>query len=307
MIRAASLAGCAFCCTLLLSGAAFGFCRTTTCDPRKDVCETDRDLCFTTGFPLAWRSSCVTVVIHELGAPNSGLSFDDIAPVVSQAFDTWMQADCGSGQPSIEVQLMGSVACGISEYNQRKGNANIVLTREDEWPHIGASNAIAMTTTRFDTETGDLWDADVELNGLAGSLSVGDPVQGDDLLSVLTHEAGHFLGLSHSSDPTATMKPVYDSSTDGIDFRSLEQDDIDGICTIYPPGREPATTSCENRHGFSEDCAVDQPERDETDGGCTCAARPGRVSWSGHVVASLLLVGLLARAKRGDRVRPLVK
>jgi hypothetical protein len=252
---------------------------------------------------LAWRSNCVTVGIHELGGPKSGLSADDIATVVEQAFAAWMQADCGSGPLSIDVQMLGTLACGVSEYNQKKGNANIVLVREDEWPYIGASNAIGLTTTRFDTESGDLWDADVELNGVAGTLSVGDPVQGDDLLSVLTHEAGHFLGLSHSSDQTATMKAVYDHAQDGTSFRSLEQDDIEGVCSIYPSDRNPATTSCENRHGFSEDCAVDQPERRETSGGCTCTAAPARVSWSGNVVASLLLVWLLARAKRGDRVQ----
>jgi len=311
MIRKASLSGLAFCSTLLLSSAAFGFCRTTTCDPGKDACETDGDLCLTTGFPLAWRSSCVRVGVHELGAPNSGLSFDDIALVVQQAFGSWMQVDCGNGEPSIDVQTLGPVACGVSEYNQKKGNANIVLVREDGWPYVGASNAIGLTTTRFDTESGDLWDADVELNGVYGGLSVGDPVQGDDLLSVLTHEAGHFLGLSHSPDQTATMKAVYDAVQDGTNFRTLEPDDVDGICSIYPPTRTPATTSCDNRHGFSPDCAVDQVEQadDEADVKCsiTCTAASSRVSWLSNVLSPLLLVWLLARAKRGDRVRALAK
>lgn len=295
---------------LLVPAHALAFCRTTTCDPNKpaDNCQFDDDSCLITGKPLAWRSSCVTFGVHEVGSPNHGLNFDDIASVLEQAFGAWMQADCGGATPSIEVNLIGPVECGLSEYNQKAANANIVLFREDEWPHFGAENAIGLTTTRFDRETGDLWDADIELNGVAGTLSIGDPVRGDDLLSVLTHEAGHFLGLGHSPDPTATMKAVYSAASDGTTFRTLEPDDVAGICEVYPPERRPATTSCENRHGFSEQCGADQRPRSESEGcSLTCATPSRRVGWSGHVLSSLLLVWLLARRKRGGRVEPLVK
>jgi hypothetical protein len=133
-------------------------------------------------------------------------------------------------------------------------------------------NAIALTTTRFDTKTGDLWDADIELNGVTQQLSIGDPIVADDLLSVLTHEGGHFLGLSHSLDPTATMRAIYDPRTDGDTFRDLAPDDIQGICAIYPPGRQAQTDSCENRHGFSSECGADQPPPEESKG-CSLNAR----------------------------------
>jgi hypothetical protein len=119
----------------------------------------------------------------------------------------------------------------------------------------------------------------------------------------LTHEAGHFLGLSHSPDPTATMKAVYSAASDGTSFRTLEPDDVAGICDVYPPERRPVTTSCENRHGFSEQCGADQPPPSESEGcSLTCVAPSRRVGWSGHVLSSLLLVWLLARRKRGGRV-----
>lgn len=286
---------------LSFAGGAHAFCRTTTCDPNKpaDACEFDDQSCLITGKPLAWASSCVTVGIHELGAPSLGFSFDDIAPVVEQAFEPWLKADCGSGTPSIDVRQIGPIECGLSEYNQKAHNTNLVLFREDEWPYIGAENAIGLTTTRFDKRNGQLWDADIELNAVTEVISIGDPIEGYDLLSVLTHEAGHFLGMSHSHDQTATMKSTYDPDRDGTEFRTLADDDVAGICTIYPPERRPSTTSCDNRHGFSEQCGADQPPLNESKG-CSVTAAGKNTQSDGFALALLagVVVSRLARRRR---------
>lgn len=306
MKRAAYLGAAGLLAALLSAPSAQAFCRTTTCDPNKpaDKCQLDANRCVLTGKPLAWRSSCVTVGVQTIGSPKNGLSFDDVAPVVEQAFGAWMQADCGNGTPSIEVHMLGAIECGVSEYNSDVGNTNLVLFREDDWPYHGAESAIGLTTTRFDTKTGDLWDADIELNGYsARRLTIGDPIQGDDLLSVLTHEAGHFLGMSHSPDQTATMKAIYDPGSDGANFRSLAADDIAGICSIYPPGRKAASSSCENRHGFSAQCGVDQTPPNESKG---CSLHGGAVgagdtpaSYAGLLAALVGVVGVrVARRRR---------
>ncbi len=296
-----------FLAALLASGSASAFCRTTTCDPNdpKAGCEIDEQNCVVSGIPLAWASNCVTVGVHDSGSLYNGLSYDDVAGVVEQAFAAWRDARCvGGGVPSIEVKPIGPVECGVSEYNSRVGNANVVLFREDEWPYAGAANAIGLTTTRFDTKTGELWDADIELNGIGSNLTVGDPIQGDDLLSVLTHEAGHFLGLSHSLDGAATMKSIYDPGRDGDGFRSLASDDVAGICAIYPPNREPATTSCENRHGFSAQCGADQPTpADEK--GCSLSTRVGvarSASMSPLTLLGLVTVFASVRLARRRRI-----
>lgn len=296
MSAARLLSGLACVAVLFASSGAAAFCRTTTCDPNNPQagCEVDANLCVVSGLPLAWASSCVTVAVHDLGSPRNGLSYDDVETVVQQAFAAWNDVSCPGGKPSIQANVIGAVECGVSEYNSRVGNANIVLFREDEWPYAGAANAIGLTTTRFDTKTGDLWDADIELNGVGATLTVGDPIGGDDLLSVLTHEAGHFLGLSHSVDNAATMKSIYDPARDGTSFRSLAADDIAGICAIYPPDRRAATDSCDNRHGFSGQCRADQPEPEESSG-CSLSTRTGvRRSITSSRVDSLVLFGFLA-------------
>src|ERR1019366_8185381 len=50
-----------------------------------------------------------------------------------------------------------------------------------------------------------------------------------DLGSILTHEAGHFLGLAHTADTSAVM---YASYSPGATV--LTPDDVAGICSIYP-------------------------------------------------------------------------
>jgi hypothetical protein len=289
---------------LLLAPEARAFCRTTTCDPNdpSENCQRDDNDCLITGLPLSWRSSCVTLGVHQLGSPKSGFSYDDVVGVVDAAFGAWTSVDCGGGKPSIDVQLLGPIECGLSEYNSDRGNANIVLFREDDWPYLGAVNAIALTTTRFDTKTGALWDGDIELNTVTQKLSIGDPITGDDLLSVLTHEAGHFLGLSHTLDSSATMRAIYDPVRDGKSFRSLEPDDVAGMCAVYPVDRVPDTDSCENRHGFSGQCGADQPPPDEASG-CSLNTRAGAGGSRAGALPVSLLLGLAACARLARRRR----
>ncbi|KAG5836799.1 hypothetical protein ANANG_G00232440 [Anguilla anguilla] len=56
-----------------------------------------------------------------------------------------------------------------------------------------------------------------------------------NLFLVASHEFGHALGLSHSTDPGALMYPVY-SYAPG---RPLSQDDINGIQELYGPNPNP--------------------------------------------------------------------
>ncbi|MFT5423695.1 MAG: hypothetical protein ACI89L_001483 [Phycisphaerales bacterium] len=53
-----------------------------------------------------------------------------------------------------------------------------------------------------------------------------------DIKAVMTHEVGHFLGLGHSGDAGALMAPSISSCS----FKPLNNDDIDGINTIYTDG-----------------------------------------------------------------------
>jgi hypothetical protein len=153
--------------------------------------------------------------------------------------------------PGIGVtDRFGPVWCDRAEFNQRQGNANIVVIRAT-WN--GDVSALGYTTVTTNKETGEILDADIEINGSA-QLSMG-PVPGKyDLQSIITHEAGHFLGLAHSKTAGATMSSV---NVPGVnDLTSLDTDDIAGICAIYPPDRS-ATCDPTPIGGFAPECALD--------------------------------------------------
>jgi hypothetical protein len=125
------------------------------------------------------------------------------------------------------------------------------------------------------------------------------PPNSFDLQSILTHEAGHFLGMAHTDkscqaagNNCPTMDAMYRPGSS--DFRTLEQDDIDGICAIYPADRNPPDNMCAPRHGFSGDCGH------AGNRGC-CTTAPGGASSRGGAGFVAVMIGLASLAVRGRR------
>jgi uncharacterized protein (TIGR03382 family) len=120
---------------------------------------------------------------------------------------------------------------------------------------------IALTSTTYSFETGQIFDGDIELNESTFTFTTSDGLacpsvgpQGPgcistDLRNTVTHEAGHLLGLGHSVDPTATM--FYSAARHETSKRNLAPDDIAGLCAIYPTG-QPALTC--NEPNFKSGC-----------------------------------------------------
>jgi len=258
--------------TLALASHSSAFCRATTCDPSKAACERESDSCLITGTPLFWASSCFQVYVQANGAPNQGISFTTAKESVSRAFTAWLSADCGGAAPLIDVRVLGPITCDTAEYNKTQKNANIVLFREDEWPYVGAEDALGFTHLTFNADTGELWDADLEINAVGYRFSVGDPVTDNDLDSMLTHEAGHMLGLAHTLVTDATMFAKYTAGTDSQ--RTLADDDAQAVCAAYPADRAPSRTSCLPRFGFSDACGAQQPANSATDQGTDQESAP---------------------------------
>ncbi|NUQ77557.1 MAG: matrixin family metalloprotease, partial [Polyangiaceae bacterium] len=268
---------------LLFSADAPAYCRTSTCGELGTGADCVPDDPFDCGIPLKWPTDCVSYTLQE-GASNQ-VSLETAEAIFATAFEAWTTAACpGGGNPRIQIQYKGTVSCTNQEYNQldEEGNSNIIIFRDDEWLHDGADSTLALTTVTYNTMNGEIYDVDMEINSAGNTITTGDNMIKFDLLSIATHEVGHFLGLSHSNDAEATMNPAY--MTGSTTLRDLADDDRAGICATYPPGAPiPSTCDATPRHGFSELCAADL--RSE---GC-CSVAPGSPGGSGReaVLAAL--------------------
>jgi Matrixin len=298
---------------ILWVGFGQAYCRTTTCDPDdpNQLCTRDVNGCLTSGLPLFWPDLCVTFAVEQTGSLKRGITFPEASRTIERAFQAWMSADCGQGRhPSIGVVPLGAVYCDQVEYNfprtgderVRAPNANIVMFRDDSWPHVDEDSTLALTTVTFSLNTGEILDADIEVNSFAVELSTGDANVTNDLQSILTHEVGHFLGLAHSHAKGASMNPEYKVHLGDTTFRTLSPDDQEAICTVYPPQAEDVTdcTGEGPRFGFSRYCGVQA----QADASLLCSVKPGHIGVQGVAFGWLAFgsavagIGLVRRRAR---------
>ena len=274
----------------LVSAEAAAYCLTASCADGApgELCEPEKSS--DCGVPGRWARRCIGFSMHEAGSAQVDLASAEI--IMSQAFAAWTEADCGGDTPAIDVANLGSVACGEPEYNQQCGNANVIAFRDTVWPYEGQGSTLALTTVTYNLDTGEIFDADMEVNASEITLTIGDDNVVYDLRSILTHEAGHILGIAHSDVFSATMHVDYEPGETGL--RTLDQDDVAAICAAYPPDGV-AEPSCDfaPRRGLRSECGPCEED------GCGCheAAAPTEGDTAPLVVA-LLLVGASLATRR---------
>ena len=196
--------------SLLAPLRASAYCLTSGCPNGKEGAICTPSLPSDCGKKLFWTEPCLGFSVQK-DASNQ-VDYKTAARILGAAFATWTSAACPGGPPSIRVTDLGPVDCADVEYNQHSGNANILMFRDDVWiSHADDVDALARTTVWYDPDTGQINDADIEVNtanfafSSDGSLAPNAPGPPYDLQAVLTHEAGHFLGLAHTTDANATM------------------------------------------------------------------------------------------------------
>lgn len=296
----ASLAGVAGALLCLVPASADAFCRTSTCENSVGaVCvpaqATD------CGTPLAWTPGCLGYSLQRDGSSLSEVTLAQAESIFAQAFAAWTNAPCATGgTPAVRVDYQGPITCDMHEFNQEEGygNANLIVFKDTDWPHGDDGRVLALTTVTYDLGNGKIYDADMELNSEnvvadGARFTIGDGNVQFDLLSIATHEAGHFLGISHSASTDATMFADYVPGS--VDLRDLSADDIAGICEAYPPGTVPSDCDAEPHGGLADEC-------DSAPGSSCCTVAPGAPT-SGSDALLALALGFLALGarRRGER------
>jgi len=304
--------------TTAIAPSAHGFCRTMTGREPGDSASTNRcdgwneqaqKSCCPFGKPLFWKNACIGYSLQRNSSRQ--ISLNDAEQVFAKAFQTWTSVTCGSGSStrvSLDARYLGPVQCDEVGYNSEGPNQNVIIFRDSQWPHRDPTNTLALTTVRYDADSGEIFGADMEVNAAQPSpLSTTDslPPGALDLLSIATHEAGHFLGFAHSVDTEATMYASYRAIT----MRDLSPDDTKGICSVYLPDQTRASAdgpvkadACDPtpRHGYVSTCE----DTTSVEGGGGCAVSPEEPTrWPSALIALLSASSLLLMRRFRGQLR----
>jgi hypothetical protein len=241
------------------------------------VCKVSEDFTYVS---LHWPTRLINYAVATPGSKT--VDGQTVLKAVDGAFAQWALPDC----TDIRFVAGGVVDPAATEWNK------IEFVQAD-WPYM--PDAVALTQTRYGTEDGIIREATIFVNEDAWRFTDAAVACNDtgpatyDLQAVLTHEAGHLIGLDHTQPenyakkPSPTMAP--DIGVCEMDKRVLKQDDIDGLCVLYPKGQP--SGNCETIPQQSDPYVTNTPL------GCTETGPHGSESafWAAMTLLALILMG----------------
>ena len=138
------------------------------------------------GVPVWWRSPQITMDIY-LGAPPPNMNADELWNASQSAARAWSHGDIACTDLTVSM-IRNESATGDVGFDRK----NVVVFRQDSWcqpadpvdptpPLCYPANAMAVTTLFKNKTTGEIVDADMEINALHFTWAdlVANPVQAD--------------------------------------------------------------------------------------------------------------------------------
>ncbi len=294
----------AFALTLgLLPAQASAWCQMTTVTGTRLTSERG-DCVLTTNHPgthvLAWQSRCTSISLSS-EAPPTTLSMDQVRGVFQRSIATWTSVDCGGAPTGLSVDVLADTnLCSSASHNRGGHNVHSVMFIADGWSTTRRLDplAYAVTFVWHNADTGEIYDGDMLINNARGPYTICDetscPLGMVDLENIVTHEMGHYFGVAHTQDLNTDATMFAQAPPGERAKRTLEEDDMMAICSIYPSGS--LSAACDNtpRGGLALDC---QPHN------CGCAT-PGLPNSSRPLsLASLAGMAAILWGSRKRRAR----
>ena len=234
------------------------------------------------GAGLHWTTNCVAVYVNDAGSDD--VSDNSELDAVQNSINTWREVECSS----FDIQYAGKTNMDVTGYYGEDPTMNLVTFRE-KWPH--PDRPVAYTAVTYDPKTGEIRDADIELNGEDFRFTT-NPAKEPwkiDVENTVTHELGHVLGLDHTDDDGESSTMYGQADPGESKKRTLEPDDIEGLCTIYPAGEGVSCPVLTPKYVYYDGIPLDEG----------CSAGPhSRAGASVFLLLILLLMSATGLARR---------
>lgn len=197
------------------------------------------------------------LVSFEINANLLPTLTDDVAAVLA-GMSAWSSLPCAA----VSVTDRGlTQASGASYTGGFDGVNRVVYVAAQNW-RAEDSSALAVTTFNFNQT--QLAEADISFNGSYQWSTTGQSGK-FDVQGVATHEIGHFFGILHTQDASATMYPS--TGPNELGPRSLAPDDTQAFCFLYPKA---GVYACDTQNRCPQVNYYDQFGRDRALGQMQC-------------------------------------